>query len=155
MSTHRFILEPYKGVSTRHTCPNCHRKRCFSKYIDTEKRIQFPDYVGRCDHEQKCDYHFTPRDYFERNPSEKKKLSEDNFRSYTPCLLYTSQLKTIDIMHFGWNIGKAFGKPRLQTATFIKRVFAHTLRDSEISTIERKMSHTESVCKIKLDRKIA
>ena len=65
-----------------------------------------------------------------------------------------SQLKTIDIMHFGWNIGKAFGKPRLQTATFIKRVFAHTLRDSEISTIERKMSHTESECKIKLDRKI-
>ena len=60
------------------------------------------------------------------------------------------QLKTIDIMHFGWNIGKAFGKPRLQTATFIKRVFAHTLRDSEISTIERKMSHTESACKIKL-----
>lgn len=66
-----------------------------------------------------------------------------------------SQLKSIDIMHFGWNIGKAFGKPRLQTATFIKRVFAHTLRDSEISTIERKMSHTESECKIKLDRKIA
>ena len=65
-----------------------------------------------------------------------------------------SQLKTIDIMHFGWNIGKAFGKPRLQTTTFIKRVFAHTLRDSEISTIERKMSHTESVCKIKLDKKI-
>ena len=66
-----------------------------------------------------------------------------------------AQLKTIDIMHFGWNIGKAFGKPRLQTATFIKRVFAHTLRNSEISTIERKMSHTESECKIKLDRKIA
>ena len=66
-----------------------------------------------------------------------------------------SKLKTIDIMHFGWNIGKAFGKPRLQTAIFIKKVFAHTLRDSEISTIERKMSHTESGCKIKLDRKIA
>ena len=65
-----------------------------------------------------------------------------------------AQLKTIDIMHFGWNIGKAFGKPRLQTATFIKRVFAHTFRDSEISTIERKMSHTESEFKIKLDRKI-
>ena len=66
-----------------------------------------------------------------------------------------SQLKTIDAMHFGWNIGKAFGKPRLHTATFIKRVFAHTLSDSEISTIERKMSHTESEYKIKLDRKIA
>ena len=65
-----------------------------------------------------------------------------------------AQLKTIDIMHFGWNIGKAFGKQRLQTATFIKRVFAHTLRDSEISTIERKMSHTESECKIKLNGNI-
>lgn len=66
----------------------------------------------------------------------------------------SSQLKSIDAMHFGWNIGKAFGKPRLQTATFIKKVFTHTLHDVEISTIERKMSHTESECKIKLDRKI-
>ena len=84
MSTHRFILEPYKGVSTRHTCPNCHRQRCFSKYIDTEKQIWFPDYVGRCDHEQKYGYHFTPRDYFERHPSEKEKLSENNSQSYAP-----------------------------------------------------------------------
>lgn len=61
-----------------------------------------------------------------------------------------SQLKSIDIMHFGWNIGKAFSKKRIHTATFIKNVFAHTLRDLEISTIERKMSHTESRCKIKI-----
>ena len=66
----------------------------------------------------------------------------------------SSQLKTIDAMHFGWNIGKAFSKPRLQTATLIKRIFAHTLRDVEISTIERKMSHTESECKIQLNRRI-
>ena len=84
MSTHRFILEPYKGISTRHTCPNCHRQRCFSKYIDTEKRIQFPEYVGRCNHEQKCGYHFTPRDYFEQNPTEKEKFSDSTFRSYAP-----------------------------------------------------------------------
>lgn len=58
-------------------------------------------------------------------------------------------------MHFGWNIGKAFNKKRVHTATFIKRIFAHTLCDLEISTIERKMSHTESECKIKLDKKIA
>ena len=63
-----------------------------------------------------------------------------------------SQLKSIDIMHFGWNIGKAFGIKRIHTATLIKNVFAHTLRDLEISTIERKMSHTESECKIKLNK---
>ena len=62
-----------------------------------------------------------------------------------------SALKSIDLMHFGWNIGKAFGKKRIHTATFIKYVFAHSLRDLEISTIERKMSHTESECRIKLD----
>ena len=65
-----------------------------------------------------------------------------------------SALKSIDLMHFGWNIGKAFGKRRIHTATFIKRVFAHSLRDLEISTIERKMSHTESECRIKLDTTI-
>ena len=62
-----------------------------------------------------------------------------------------SQLKSIDIMHFGWNIGKAFSKKRIHTATFIKNVFTQTLRDLEISTIERKMSHTESEHIIKLN----
>ena len=66
-----------------------------------------------------------------------------------------SALKSIDLMHFGWNIGKAFGKRRIHTATFIKNVFAHALRDIEVSTIERKMSHTESECRIKLDGEIA
>ena len=65
-----------------------------------------------------------------------------------------SALKSIDLMHFGWNIGKAFGKKRIHTDTFIKRVFAHALRDIEVSTIERKMSHTESECRIKLDEEI-
>ena len=65
-----------------------------------------------------------------------------------------SALKSIDLMHFGWNIGKAFGKKRIHTATFIKRIFVHALRDIEISTIERKMSHTESECRIKLEGNI-
>ena len=65
-----------------------------------------------------------------------------------------SVLKSIDLMHFGWNIGKAFGKKRIHTTTFIKKVFAHALRDIEVSTIERKMSHTESKCRIKLDEEI-
>ena len=65
-----------------------------------------------------------------------------------------SALKSIDLMHFGWNIGKAFGKKRIHTATFIKNVFAYALRDIEVSTIERKMSHTESECRIQLDDKI-
>ena len=76
----------------------------------------------------------------------------------TPCevspVSVDSALKSIDLMHFGWNIGKTFGKKRIHTATFIKNVFAHALRDLEVSTIERKMSHTESECRIKLDGEI-
>ena len=70
-NTHRFILQPYKGVATRHTCPACQKKHCFSRYIDTQKQISFPDDVGRCDHEQSCGYHLTPKEYFERNPQAK------------------------------------------------------------------------------------
>lgn len=76
MSTHRFILQPYRGVGSRHTCPACHKKRCFSRYIDTEKQISFPDDVGRCDHEQSCGYHLTPKEYFERNPQYKPQHSD-------------------------------------------------------------------------------
>lgn len=75
-------------------------------------------------------------------------------REVSPVLV-DSALKSIDLMHFGWNIGKAFSKKRIHTATFIKDVFAHALCDIEVSTIERKMSHTESECRIKLNGEIS
>ena len=78
--------------------------------------------------------------------------SSDTLQKISPVKV-DSQLKSIDIMHFGWNIGKAFGRKRIHTATFIKKVFAHALRDLEISTIERKMSYRETTCRIKLDEK--
>lgn len=79
--------------------------------------------------------------------------SGDTLQKISPVKV-DSQLKSIDIMHFGWNIGKAFGRKRIHTATFIKNVFFQTLHDLEISTIERKMSHTESECNIKLNTAI-
>ncbi len=44
---------------------------------------------------------------------------------------------------------------RASSAHYCTALVAHLLllRNSEISTIERKLSHTESTCKIKLDRK--
>ena len=76
MNKHRFILQPYKGIASRHTCPSCHRKQCFSRYIDTEGEITFLDDVGRCDQEQSCGYHRTPKDYFSSNPENKPKHSD-------------------------------------------------------------------------------
>ena len=76
MKTHRFILEPYKGKITRHNCPSCKEKGCFSHYIDIDRIIEFPAHVGRCNRENNCGYHFTPKQYFEQNP-EKAELIHD------------------------------------------------------------------------------
>ena len=67
MTEYRFTLQKYKRGS-KLTCPKCGRKQCFVKYVDTEGQIVFPDYVGRCDHEHSCQYHYKPSDYFKDNP---------------------------------------------------------------------------------------
>ncbi len=77
MSAYRYILEPYKGIATRHTCPACEQKKCFSHYIDTENKVSFPNHVGRCDREEKCGYHFTPKQYFEENPDKRESFSNN------------------------------------------------------------------------------
>ena len=86
--THRFILEPYKSIASRHTCPECKHKRCFSRYVDTVGTISFPEYVGRCNREQKCGYHLTPKTYFEQNPEqcEQSQVRESLFRPAPPSL---------------------------------------------------------------------
>ena len=68
MTNYRFKLEKYTNPSSRHTCPNCGEKRCFSRYIDNEEKVIFPEYVGRCNREDKCGYHYPPKNYFADNP---------------------------------------------------------------------------------------
>lgn len=69
---HRFILEPYKAMDSRFMCPNCrHRHNTFTRYIDTVTQEYLADHVGRCDREESCGYHFTPREFFKTNPDKK------------------------------------------------------------------------------------
>jgi hypothetical protein len=69
---HRFILEPYKGASSRHTCPNCGKPKKFTRYIDTENQGEYlAHHVGKCDREEKCSYHYTPSQFFQDNPEAK------------------------------------------------------------------------------------
>lgn len=67
MEQYRFHLEKYH-TGCKKLCPQCGCKACFTRYVDSKREIKFPDYVGRCDHEQSCGYHFTPRGYFQENP---------------------------------------------------------------------------------------
>lgn len=61
---HRYILEPYKGISSRYQCPQCQKNRIFSRYINTETGEQLPDHIGRCNREVNCGYHYTPKQHF-------------------------------------------------------------------------------------------
>jgi len=65
----------------------------------------------------------------------------------------SSKLKPIDLMHFGWNIGNLFKKSGIETATFIKFVFAEPLSKIEISTLKRKL-RVEGTCAIKIKEKL-
>lgn len=70
MNRHSYSLQKYAGTQSRHTCPNCGGKRCFTRYIDEEGNY-LSDEVGRCDHESACGYHYTPSDYFRDHPDAK------------------------------------------------------------------------------------
>ena len=65
--------------------------------------------------------------------------TENEYKQIKIPVAVDATLKSIDLMHFGWNIGNQFKKTGIETATFVKRVFAERLKESEISTIKRKL----------------
>lgn len=78
---HKYILEPYKsGGSNRYACPSCGKKKCFTRYVNTETGEYIDDSCGKCNHELSCGYHYTPKDYFREHPQ---------WRDFTPA--YTSK----------------------------------------------------------------
>lgn len=64
-----YRLEKYTTPASRHTCPNCGKKRVFTFYVN-DKGEYLPDYVGRCDREVRCGYHLTAKQYLEANGRE-------------------------------------------------------------------------------------
>ena len=66
-------LQPYKGKSTRHTCPACKDTYSFTLYLDGNTGQPIHPTVGKCNHEIKCGYHYTPRQYFNDHPEKKNK----------------------------------------------------------------------------------
>lgn len=67
MNEHRYILEPYKGLKTRYTCPSCNKPKEFTMYIDTLTEEHIHSSVGKCNREIKCGYNYSPKQYFQDN----------------------------------------------------------------------------------------
>lgn len=76
MKSYRYILQPYKGTSTRHTCPACNHKGEFSLYIDTETGEPVNESVGKCNREMNCGYHYTPAEFFKDNPDSQQPIAQ-------------------------------------------------------------------------------
>ena len=122
MNEYRFHLEKYR-LGNRYTCPNCERKRCFTRYIDDEGEVSFPDNVGKCDHEHSCGYHYTPKDYFREHPDflSKDKLPYPTRRNIQPKVVekpisyIANTIMERSLSHYGINplyqyLSKVFGE---------------------------------------------
>jgi len=75
MPDYAYSLEKYAGPKTRHTCPECNKPKQFARYVSAESGEYLADHVGRCNREDKCGYHFTPRQFFDGNPGAKRATS--------------------------------------------------------------------------------
>ena len=64
--------QPYTGRDSRVTCPNCKKPHSFTLYLDGETGQPIAPTVGRCNHENSCGYHYTPKQYFIDNPERSK-----------------------------------------------------------------------------------
>ena len=60
---HKYTLEKYSG-NNRFNCPNCNKPKKFCRYINKETNEHLHESVGRCDRENSCGYHYTPKQYF-------------------------------------------------------------------------------------------
>lgn len=59
-------------------------------------------------------------------------------------------LRSIDLMHFVWNIGERLNISLIDRATFIHTMFTHELKDASIKYLAKNL-RTCGVCKIALD----
>lgn len=67
ITKYRFELDK---SSKKVTCPECRQKR-FVLYKDFDTGDYLPDHVGRCDRENQCGYHLTPKQFFRENNKDK------------------------------------------------------------------------------------
>tara|TARA_B110001452_G_scaffold227401_1_gene202270 strand:- start:3647 stop:4501 length:855 start_codon:yes stop_codon:yes gene_type:complete len=81
MNKFKYELEPYKGQTSRHTCPNCNKKKSFARYIDNDGNYLGDD-TGRCNSESSCGYHKKP---------ESNEVVVSNFQYVPPITTYLKE----------------------------------------------------------------
>ena len=145
MNQYRHILEPYNGLSSRYRCPGCDKPRTFTRYIDTETGEQLPEHVGRCNREINCEYHYTPKQYFEENGQQlddssrpfKPRRAAKEYKAKPPSFIHSEAFKMslagYDQNHFISYLNVLFDEET--TSQLISRYFIGTSKHWPGSTV--------------------
>lgn len=150
MTNYRYILEPYKGMKSRYTCPECNMKKVFARYIDTKTGEHLPDQYGKCNRENKCGYHVSPyKDEYSQMIWEQEKGNGTNFKrmQLTP---YRPQPKpeVKEPVYIPYEILKATRKGYEQNI-FIQNLLHRVQFPFDAKDIEQviKLYHLGTICK--------
>lgn len=131
MDTPRYILQPYKGLSSRHKCPACGKPHTFSRYVDADNGQDVAPNVGKCNRENNCSYHYTPKQYFADNnitalsprPAQlPKKPTRPKPTTYIPPEIVEQSLKNYHCNHFAAFLSTTFGAEVAQRALSLYKV---------------------------------
>lgn len=150
MKEYRYILEPYKGMNTRYTCPGCNKRKVFARYIDSKTGEHLPDQYGKCNREIKCGYHSSPyHDGYSQRIWEQEKGSGINFKRmklipYRP----RSNPKIKALINIPYEILKATRKG-YEKNNFIQNLLHHSQFSFDAKDIEQviKLYHLGTICK--------
>jgi len=137
---HRFILEPYKNLSSRKVCPACGKKE-FTLYIDKETNEPINLNVGRCNRENNCNYHLAPKQYYNENnitevlpiTSAKPIQSKSKEVSYIDTDIFKNSLKNYENNNFIQFLISKFGKST--TIDLIKKYYIGTSKHWNGATV--------------------
>ncbi|HKC68857.1 MAG TPA: DUF6371 domain-containing protein [Bacteroidia bacterium] len=117
MKTYSYILQPYKGMSTRFVCPACKKPaKTFTLYISTETNQPLHHTVGICNRFSKCAYHYTPKQYFiDNNIAYTKPVYctppapfKQQAISYIPDVVFAASLKEYNKNNFVQFLSRLF-----------------------------------------------
>jgi hypothetical protein len=145
MNEFQFTLEPYSGQKSRHRCPKCNApEKTFVRYIDQATGESIHPDVGRCNRENNCGYHYTPKQYFtdnniERDPFLHQKANlqpksiPEKSTSYIPREILNASLQKHADNHFIQYLVSIFGAEI--TSELVGKYFIGTSKHWEGSTV--------------------
>jgi Domain of unknown function (DUF6371) len=98
-NSYRFNLDNRRPTKFFH-CPNCGKKE-FKRYLDSDSGEYLPESVGRCNRENNCGYHYTPKQYFMDNPDSKTlEVGKPLYKAFPTSNVQMDNFSTIPLSIF-------------------------------------------------------